>query len=338
MVILLLILLAVVPFVLGTTVNHICGEKGTDNTFVYLVGVLFLFCVSQLVLLPGVKFGISLQTTAYGWAGTLMVLCIVSGVLNRRELRERLLKVRPLLKNPLWIALLIILVLLAGSILYYQPVDHEDMTMETIQTTLATNTLYQFNPATGQAFAVGMTVRGKLVTLPLFYAMLLKVLPVSIPLFLYGIMPIWFLLVSFMAYARVADVLLCTASAKENKRDSQIRNKKIIFVIIYGVLLIFGDYIFATSNFRILHLGAQGETILVSVVMPLFVALCLNWRLKREQMRSQVAGVFLCIVMATAIADMGISFLFLGITAVLFLIIAGIRKGWEVFVCRKHGV
>jgi len=140
-----------------------------------------------------------------------------------------------------------------------------DMTVETVNTMLQTNTVYQVNPMTGQAYDLGMPMRLKILCLPTFYTILCRIFSASALTMVGRILPICVLLLAYLTYGTLAEAFF-----------PGDRWKKVIFMILVGILIQFGDYMYGMEGFGLLSAGYRGVTIRMAILMPYTISLILR--------------------------------------------------------------
>lgn len=145
-----------------------------------------------------------------------------------------------------------------------------DMTTETVNSILATDSVYQVNPLTGQAYTLGMPLRLKILCLPTLYAFLCDLFGLSADLVVWTIVPAFILLGSYVAFYTVAGALF-----------PGDRRKRGIFMIFVALVLWVGDYMYGMDGFGVQYAGFRGVTIRMAILLPYTFGLILRkkWRL-----------------------------------------------------------
>lgn len=162
---------------------------------------------------------------------------------------------------------------LAGVIIFqiiwnfwmHSPYLLQDATGETVQTMLATDTIYKVNPFTGQAFVTGMPMRLKILVLPTLCAVVCKWTGLSAVAVCYRIVPMIVLLLSYMVYSRFAVYLF----PKEGK-------KQLWFMLFVAFIYQFGCYSPVADSFLLFFQGGQGAAIRACVLLPFALLCCLK--------------------------------------------------------------
>lgn len=309
MLLLLILTLMIVPFVLGTIIYKIAEGKRANITPVYLVGVLFLFFIAEIVFAIGMKGNISFTITTYIMTFILAIIGIAVVILCRKE--WVFLK-RPQIKMDIVEIMFVVICILlffaqAAQIFYYNPVTHQDMTLETVQTTIASDSMFEVNPATGKTMEVGMRLLDKLVILPILYSFFARLFHIAPTTLVYIVMPIWFLVISYMVYS---------FWAKEFFPD----NKKAFwgFMILVQILHLCGDYIFVMPQYMLLHQGFMGNSILTNIWIPFasYVGYCFY---KKGITFMGMIQAVLCLIAAISVAGISIGATLIALIFAVFL-------------------
>lgn len=207
------------------------------------------------------------------------------------------------------LALLMILQILLQA--FVRPVYlNGDMTVETVNSILTTDTIYQVNPLTGQAYSLGVPSRIQILGLPSFYAMLCRIFHMEAANLVWTWVPVLTWILSFMAYYSVAKALF----PKEKKKQQ-------MFLLLAVVLLSVTGYLYGMEEFGLQYAGYRGTTLRLAILLPYTVSLLL---------RRKYRVLPLCILaeacMVWTLYGMGYCLL---LTAVMLLIyyISGRKKG-----------
>ncbi len=140
-----------------------------------------------------------------------------------------------------------------------------DMTVETVNTMLTTDTLYQYNPMTGQAYAQGMPLRLKILCLPTLYGFLCRMFHLNASELVWTIVPALTLIGSYLAYAAVAKALFADNASH-----------RAAFLILVVCILWAGNYLYGMDGFGVQYAGWQNTTIRMAILVPYTFSLCLR--------------------------------------------------------------
>lgn len=145
-----------------------------------------------------------------------------------------------------------------------------DMTVETVNTMLATDTLYQVNPMTGLPYVQGLPMRLKILCLPTLYAMLCKLFGMSAAELVRGLMPLITLIGGYLAYYTAAQAVF-----------PGDRRKRGIFLVITALILWVGNYTYGMDGFGMQYAGFRGVSFRGLILLPYTFGLILRkkWRL-----------------------------------------------------------
>lgn len=335
MTIVLILYLIIVPFLLGTLACNIIKEKGRNQIETYLTGVLFLFLLFQGLMVLTIKAEFTFHRLVTVFSLITAVLCITSLAVCRRELIKSL-KIRPVKLYSFTIIAIVLFVAQALFLWLELPELGNSITVETVQTTIATDSVYRFHPSTGTPFSPGMTFLGKLVSLPIFYSYLCDMFELDILQGVCQIIPIWLLLLSYMGYGLLASRIL------EGGTD---KGKKVaMFLAGYGVFNLFGNYSSLMTPYQIFHSGFEGNTITMTVLLPMLMCELLQMvnqleagekRFFKSGMWRSGLGILLLIAATVCITGVDSAFYRILISIILFVGIYEIGKIKRVMLCRK---
>lgn len=145
-----------------------------------------------------------------------------------------------------------------------------DMTVETVNSILATDAVYQVNPLTGQAYTLGMPLRLKILCLPTLYAILCEVFDMSAAGVVWTVAPVFTLLGCYAAFYTVAGALF--------NEDTQ---KKGIFMLFVALILGVGNSMYGMDGFALQFAGFRGVSIRMLILVPYTFGLVLRrkWKL-----------------------------------------------------------
>lgn len=255
----LIAILFVLPMIVGMLFNQCCGDSSETKTMIYLKGVIFLFLLFEIIFIIGIKAELSFTVVLNIALGCCFVMTMLSMMICKKEISTTISQYQQLNRKSLGTILVgVLFLLLCGSYFLYEPFFSKDMVEETVRTILSTNTIYQYNPATGLLMENGMYPITKLNTVPVFYAILQQTTGLPLEFLLYNVIPMWILFLN---------VLITSLFGKKIFQKS---GTKTIFLCFYLLLLMFGVFQEGSFGFRILHTTYTGNTILLTVLIPFF--------------------------------------------------------------------
>lgn len=245
-------------------------------------GSVMLFFGSFFIQLLALLFGQSYRIIKW-WNVVYALLLVLSGgaayIAGKRknkEIRDRTggkgLQRKNLLKYG---SILIVFALNVSVMLRYEPYFGNDMTVEEVGTILETGTIWRYHPGTGAELEFGMNACAKLNFMPGLYAVLCDITGAEPYLFICRWIPVWGLLLNYLAVFLMLRSICCKkqkASCQEERDDRMSLHAE----ILYGILLLFGDYQAYTYAFRLLHQGWNPAVILWASVVPMILAGAIN--------------------------------------------------------------
>lgn len=143
-----------------------------------------------------------------------------------------------------------------------------DVTPETVQSFLATDSIYQSNPLTGQAYESGMPSRLRILDLSTVYAMIVRASGVGMEALLYVVIPLLVITLFYLAYYQLA------------KRLFDDETEKALFMVVVAVVVMAGTYALPLDGAQLLYDSHTGLAIRNCVLVPYTIASALdgNWK------------------------------------------------------------
>lgn len=305
MVYLLCLLMILVPFVLGRgalcllyrrqPIEGIALADGVLTGYIIMIGLTEAVHLGALILRQPFSRCVKLFVPALGVCLAAM-LCVVIRSFRRQGEDKLLSEARYSLRElRLWLAFILLFVVQTALIMVKQQIYlGGDMTVETVNSFLADNTIYQVDPMTGAPYSMGMPMRLKILCLPSFYGILCKLSGLSAQQMVWTAAPVMTLFYSYLAYGLLARVFFPASG-----------EKRVCFMILVGILYLAGDYMYGMDGFGVMHSGFRGVSIRAAVLLPYTLGLVCRRRWKQA---------LLCIL-----AEACIVWTFYGLGACLFV-------------------
>lgn len=140
-----------------------------------------------------------------------------------------------------------------------------DMTVETVGSFLRTDSIYQVDPMTGQAYMEGIPSRLKILCLPTLYGIFCRLSGLTPESVVTAAVPVWIFVSSYAAFSCVGKSLF-----------PESRKKRYCFLIIIVILMWVGGSYHSLDGFGLLYCGYRGITIRNLVLIPYLISLCLR--------------------------------------------------------------
>jgi hypothetical protein len=252
-----------------------------NNTDFFLTGVLICVGLSEAAHLFGV-FGHATVTDAcrlFALFVTAASLCSILFLFFKkhfsggRKIAENNHQFQP--ASAIYTALPVFIIFLIEFIIIQvngNIYTDGDMTVETVRTFIKTDGFYTVNPLTGMAYTAGIPSRLKILCLPGLYSFLSKIFCISPETLVWRGIPAFVLICTVATYANLADTLFGTAGAYNYKNT----NKKNVFLLIVGLFLLLGDYMYGMDGFLLLESGYRGAALRALVLVPYAISLTLR--------------------------------------------------------------
>lgn len=274
-----IVFILIIPLFVGYPVRKILDYAGKGIADTYVSGVLTLFVISGALQLLLLKLSRPFSDYQTIYPLMILLLSLIGLVLFLIDLRGRLKEqgmyehirgfVRSFLQDRgslLFYVLTLIIILLCCVRIWMEPADTTgDFTLETLRTTLETDSIYQYNSLTGQYIEEGMPIRQQLLTLPFFLAFISKWLSMDADLLVYRLFPCFVLLLSMFVYGRWGAFLF-----------PRQRQKQSGFLFVISFMVLAGDYARLAPAAILLHQGFTGNALCVGVVLPFAIYLCMK--------------------------------------------------------------
>ena len=335
------ILFMVLPYMAGYSCKSIFRWKETNQIETYLIGFFFLFFLQGVVLVPCVFLNMDFLTACSILMAVLgvvfvlgLLIAVGSAIKAKRAEGEPEKRKVPWKKKDkfLFIGMLWVCVLLIVRMIPGLHILRDDTILETVNTTVRTGTMFTHHPLTGMVMDGGMITSKKIVSLPLFYAAFVQFFGIEAKYFLYLVVNILVLGCSYYACALLFD-----------KVTMLTRSKMYAYWLVYGLLLLAGDYHKNALTYRLLLQGYEGTTICFGVMMPYLLYVILSWYRSESAEEKvsfysrltyvlKIALVFAC---SMVITGLGTGFLFLFMTGTVAAVCCLIKSIKEVRACKE---
>jgi len=138
-----------------------------------------------------------------------------------------------------------------------------DITLETVNSFLVTDRIYEVSPLTGKGYA-GPPLRYKILCLPTMYTLLCRWFQLAPEVLVNRVIPLMVMGTAFLAYDRLAAVLF--GSGKETFE------KRMWFLVMVAAIFLLYEGTVAAEGYGILYGGHLGTTWRNSILLPLAIS------------------------------------------------------------------
>lgn len=281
MIFLFLLTLFVVPYLVGSAIVIIFGERSHRGPVRWSVGAVTLIIFFFGCLLWALKFDYTLDQLCQIYRLLAISLSVGAFPVVIYAIKHHELTYQSFDKKVLiWTVPAIILGVFSVFILV--PCYVNDITVETIRTTLSTGTIYEYSSVMGTKMEAGLPIFNKIEVLPILYAFLCRTFELE-PLFLVNyVMPVC---------TYTANMFVMWELSKHVVKK-ELRN---VFMLFHLSILIAGTYLPktafpVTAGQPLLMQGYSGYAWAFGVVMPLVLLMMFCKR------RNLCLGLFLAMV------------------------------------------
>lgn len=331
---LMILAVAAVCGMSGLLYQRIVGKE-RDIAALYIEGFLSFFCLAGVVSLLPIKLRMAFHVYAVILAVCAGVILLAGGffVVAERKKGAKEMKtaeVRPAAGKHGTLPYLLTGLIFAGLLLsffLFEPSVGADLTAESVFTTIQTDSLFEYNPATGRKLEIGIYPQSKLLILPVFYSVLYRPGTMELSFFLYRLIPILVLVLNGMVFWKWGTLLFPA-------RLEDSLEKRGFFLLFYMALIWFGDYFPGTFAYRLLHEGWKGESILVVIVLPWLAWSCMDILLHGMK-KQRLFGAVLCFGAGIFLADWKNVLVLETATVVFFVVMWMVRRGWQCLKQRR---
>ncbi|MGN0482397.1 MAG: DUF6077 domain-containing protein [Lachnospiraceae bacterium] len=291
----LAVVFVIAPYLLGLLCSNMYKEKEESLAWQYLSGQLVLWGVFEILALFGIYLKWSLHGLLWTYGILIALLCVISCIWNRKRIWN-------VLRNAIvgfgksgvvmWLVILLFLGQTGYGIQTMHSDDDDAFYVATAETAVTTDSLMQFNPYTGEAYA-SFPSRYVLSPFPLYMAVLSVAIGIKPVTLAHTIYPIWML---FLVYCML--YLLGTLL---------FQNKKTIgyFLILAGVILQYSGYSIYTQGAFLFFRSWQGKAVLASLLLPAVLYYAFRLLKKKEEWMDYVVLVLL-MLSCCLVSSMGI--------------------------------
>ncbi|HOO78914.1 MAG TPA: DUF6077 domain-containing protein [Lachnospiraceae bacterium] len=265
MVYLLPVFMLVTAYLIGKLGQKLLGDYEKNPMETCLNGTLIVILIWEALILPAIKLLAPFDAVTRIFCAIHLMLLAVSLVFCAKSISTDFLPQQLITPSP-FITACVVFALQVVCFFFLMPDTTGDFTVETVNTTLASNLIYENHPGMGTTFVYGITFRGKLVTLPLLYAFWSQLCGGHAAEVVYRIAPLWCLGLSYMVYSLWANLFFQKAENKEVKKAA--------FFVGIGLLNICGSFAPDCIFYYQMYCGFRGETFIYSILIPYAVYLC----------------------------------------------------------------
>ncbi len=260
------------PLLLGRgALRAFYGKKSTTDFSMadnMVLGGIVVIGLAEIAHMGAIVLGQSFSQCIKLFLIGLIVLLMISVVfLFVRKSKEKELSVGTEKKIPIYTVVFGILVLLQGLQIVFGRNTYVDgdMTVEMVNSMLSSDSIYQINPMTGQAYTLGMPLRLKILCLPTLYGILCDIFGMNATTVVWIVVPVVTLCGCYAAYYTVSKALF--------DKDSR---KQWIFMIIVALILWISNSMYGLDGFGVQYAGFRGVSIRMGILLPYTVGLVLR--------------------------------------------------------------
>lgn len=310
--------LLIFPMLIGQAYLSIVEKKKEPGIMVY--GYCLMFAFFLLIISPMIYWKISLKNAAYVWIGISLSLSALALIYIKNLIQTLKEKWKRLMVKKIQgiLFILFLVCVIAFSLFCVIPKDN-DQTIITSVMAWQTNTMFVYNPYTGQEYMNIPAIAQAPISM--FYAVIAKIIGIHPTILAKMLLSAFFILLCMEVY-----ILLSTRLFDKNSRQ----RKSFIWIIVF----LFIGLIFTNINEKanILQSVWTGESLLVNLLIPfcLYIILELNNKIKTSSkyIRKYYISIFLILVLDAKLFSVngGFYIIFMFLVFILLALIEGGRK------------
>lgn len=307
---LIAVFLGLLPFLLGLLYTRFVEEEKDNLLLQMAAGYVIMFGVFELVALPLIWRRESLSLLKGIYMGILLAGAVLSLILNGKRIPQILFQAMQSVRQ-FTLCIWAELVLIVGQVciyIRYQYANADDaFFVAAASTSLATNTIFAYNPYTGTAYEK-LPSRYVLSPFYAFNAVISKMTDTHPAIMAHMVFMILFLLLAYAVYALIGRALFSGNTEKLG-----------YFLVVLSGLNMFAAYSERTSGLFLLIRLWQGKAILAGILLPLILYLAIRIFML-EGKRADWILLLLLMCACCMVSSMGIMLgaIMLGILGILF--------------------
>ncbi len=256
------VLLIILPLCIGSGMKILMGKGQSSLCLVYVSGSLGMFCISGLC-----QFIAIMGKLPFAWYSkvlwiSVIIISLAGAVIGILTQNKDMIKWDEIRKKI--VPLAVFFMVGVFLILYTRTDNIGDFTLETVATTLETDSIYEYNSFTGMQLEEGMPIRQKILTPPFLYAAASEALTLPAQRVVHLYVPMWLLLNVICIIWLWANELFETA------------DKQKLFLWFAVMLSVFSGYGMSAWGYQMWNRGYTGNAWVAAVVVPVVVYACIR--------------------------------------------------------------
>jgi len=289
--------LLVVPSLIGSLViNQLFREDKTDLMLAVACGAACMMAIFYILVIPMLFLNMSLHVLVICWSVLMLYLCVIALIFNRKRCRKIIKDNLNQIKLLSWIAGIVILLVVLQTLFaaIYQHEDADDaFYVASATTSVATDSIFQFDPYTGLAFDT-YPANYVLSPFPIFVALLSKLVMLHPAIIAHSVLPAVLIPLSYIVLALLAKRLFPDQPASV-----------MYFLLFVCVLNIFGNVSVCTSSSFLLLRIWQGKAVLANIILPAILYFSLR-AMSGKKNYGEWLILLVCSFAACLVSSMGI--------------------------------
>lgn len=263
----------------------------------FLAGVVFMFAVAEILILPAIYRKLSLHFITVVFAAVMGIFAVYGLWELQKDGQNHICRIKRELQQTsvwIWIAVAAILAQIFIAVVYAHMDADDSFYVATATTSVQTDSVFQFNPYSGVEYTV-LPKRYVLSPFPVLLAMLSQLSGGLHPAVMaHTFYPVVFFTAAYLVYHQLGKIWF-----PEKKREQGI------FLLFSAVLIWFSGFsVYTAGNFQLVRIW-QGKAVLASVILPFLIYLGFEIMLEKQPQYSRWLMIFLSMA-ACHVSSMGI--------------------------------
>ncbi len=251
----------IIPFFIGFIFTRKINEE-SNIVLAIVIGNLIMFALLEILAIPMIWLECSFNMLINTYVGILLLCMIVSVIINRKQYVECISNIPKKIRElPIFSTVLVIILIVIqcmGLYLYMHENADDAFFIGTATTTIKTNTLYKYSPATeAESYDDHLSLRYRLAPFPLFNAISSVILNIEPAQCAHTILPLIFIPLAYMIYYLISKELL--------KNDIK---KTMMFMLFFNIIVLYSGYSTRPNFAYFLTRIWQGKAVLGNIILP----------------------------------------------------------------------
>lgn len=253
-IVILCIALLCMPYIMGGIFADLIGLTRCNSIKIFL-GWMVVFAIAEILIVPLTLLKCSFDVFCIIYGSLILITIIIYSIMmfRRKEKHIFLFDKKFIFLKCVCVGLILLQIVI---VVVMRHSDADDVTfIGNAITSLETNTLYQFDPTTGE-YLSELPLRTALSGISMVWAFMSRISNLHVTIIVYSIIPIYLISCAYIVWWNLGKELLVDEKSWW------------LFLVFISVLNIFGNNtVFTTASFLLFRIW-QGKAILANIIIP----------------------------------------------------------------------